>query len=88
MLPLTATYGVAPEDAVAVAVVLALSETGPGVLLGALCAVRPPTRRLGGREVLGRRREPTNRGMFPEIAGVDALATTPRRTGRPPVQGE
>jgi hypothetical protein len=40
VLPLTATYGGGPEDAVAVAVVLALSETGPGVLLGALCAVR------------------------------------------------
>jgi hypothetical protein len=40
MLPLTATYGVAPEDAVAFAVALALSETGPGILLGALCAVR------------------------------------------------
>jgi hypothetical protein len=39
-LPLTASYGVAPEDAVAFAVALALSETGPGVLLGALCAVR------------------------------------------------
>lgn len=39
-LPLTATYGVAPEDAIAVAVALAVSETGPGVLLGALCAAR------------------------------------------------
>ena len=28
-LPLTATYGVAPEDAIAVAVALAVSETGP-----------------------------------------------------------
>ncbi len=40
MLPLTATYGVAPEDAVAFAVALALCETGPGILLGAVCAVR------------------------------------------------
>jgi hypothetical protein len=40
MLPLTATYGVAPEQALAFAVALALSETGPGIALGAACAIR------------------------------------------------
>ena len=40
MLPLTATYGVAPEQALAFAVVLALSETVPGIALGAVCAAR------------------------------------------------
>jgi hypothetical protein len=45
-LPITATYGVAPEDAIAVA--LAVAETGPGVLLSArgapgegACAIWP-----------------------------------------------
>jgi hypothetical protein len=40
VLPLTATYGVAPEQALAFAVVLAPSETVPGIALGAACAVR------------------------------------------------
>ncbi len=40
MLPLTATYGAAPEQALAFAVALALSETGPGIVLGAVCAAR------------------------------------------------
>ena len=39
MLPLTATYGVMPEEALAFAVALTLSETGVGMLLGGACAI-------------------------------------------------
>jgi uncharacterized membrane protein YbhN (UPF0104 family) len=39
MLPLTATYGVVPEEALAFAVALTLSETGVGVVVGGAFAI-------------------------------------------------